>query len=275
MSNRAKLVAAFMIPACSITALPGCGEGAASRLEVAQKRVLEQLDEALGGMEVEKTKIERGIRAASEALVGVRKAKAKAEAGAELLAEKAAPYEERVSRCDAVLERIRSSVDSEGSATFAGRALGGKEIGDMTSKVIASRTEAVEQAKAFSKSRDDLRASASGLSSKLAELEKRVSVLRSMMTRVDAEMVAATAMRRASAKIGDGGAGLVDNLADLNARVTALGAEVRSVLEGEAGVVTAGVGSHGLEEAEALIRSSRPVSDPIADIERIVGPARK
>ena len=253
--------------------LIGCGDAGQARLDVARARIIEQVDQALGRMEVEKSSIIRGIKASSEAIAEVRRAKAKADAGAELLGEKVDPFEEIVSRCDAALARIRDSVDSDGKATLAGTTVQGPELAEMTTRIIASRKDAAEQAKAYRKARDDMRASASGLGTKLSFLEKRVASLKAMMTRVDVEMTAATAMKRASEKIGGGAGGLADNLADLGARVAALGAEARSMLEGEAGFPESG--SKGLEEALAAAGQSKPVQDPISDIERILGPLKK
>ena len=90
--------------------LPGCGDANKARVDVAKKKLLDQIDEALGKMDVQKAEIDNGIKSAKQAADGVRKAKIKAQVSLEQLDEKVRPHQDKIARCDETLAKLRDAI---------------------------------------------------------------------------------------------------------------------------------------------------------------------
>jgi uncharacterized coiled-coil DUF342 family protein len=101
--------------------LPGCSDPGKARVEVAKKKLLGQIDDALGKMDVQKAEIDNGIKSAKQAADGVRKAKIKAQVSLEQLDEKARPHQEKIVRCDETLAKLRDAITADKPADFGGK----------------------------------------------------------------------------------------------------------------------------------------------------------
>ncbi len=255
--------------------LPGCSDADKARVDVAKKKLLDQIDDALGKMDVQKAEIDNGIRSAKQAADGVRKAKIKAQVGLEQLDEKVKPHQEKVARCDETLAKLREALKADKPADFGGKTYTVAELKEMAGKVILARKEAEEQIKGFDKARENMRNVVATITKQQQELEARIAKLQAANSKLDAEMAAARAMKQASATMGDGSSTLSDNLDELEKKLATLSADVRAELSGESEKWSSTKADQAVNDVDAFIKSAQTPSDPLAEIDRILGPAKK
>ena len=90
------IVGLAAVTLCAVFFIPGCSDAGKARVDVAKKKLLDQIDDALGKMDVQKAEIDNGIKSAKLAADGVRKAKIKAQVSLEQLDEKVKQYQEKI-----------------------------------------------------------------------------------------------------------------------------------------------------------------------------------
>ena len=113
----------------------GCGP----RAEVAQRKVLDQIDDMLGKMDVQKAEIDAGLKSAKRAVGEIRKAKHQAQAQLDLLDEKARPHQEKMARCDEPLAKLRDAIKADTPADFAGKTYSVAELKVVAGQVLQAR----------------------------------------------------------------------------------------------------------------------------------------
>jgi phage shock protein A len=255
--------------------LSGCSDANKARVDVVKKKVLDQIDDAIGKIDVQKAEIDNGIKSAKQAADGVRKAKIKAQVSLEQLDEKARPFQEKVARCDETLAKLRDAITADKPADFGGKTYTVAELKDMAGKVLQSRKEAEDQIKGFTTARDNMRNVVATISKQQQELESRIAKLQAANSKLDAEMAAARAMKQASASMGDGNSTLTANLDELDQKIAALSADVRVELAGESEKWSPAGTDKAINDVDAFMRSAQTPNDPVAEIDRILGPAKK
>ena len=255
--------------------LPGCGDANKARVDVAKKKLLDQIDEALGKMDVQKAEIDNGIKSAKQAADGVRKAKIKAQVSLEQLDEKVRPYQEKIARCDETLAKLRDAIKADKPADFGGKTYAVAELKGIAGKVIQSRKEAEDQIKGFNSARDNMRNVVATIAKQQQELEARIAKLQAANSKLDAEMAAAKAMKQASAAMGDGNSTLTANLDELEKKIADLSGDVRVELAGESEKWSPAGADKAISDVDAFIRDAQKPGDPVAEIDRILGPAKK
>ena len=255
--------------------LPGCGDANKARVDVAKKKLLDQIDEALGKMDVQKAEIDNGIKSAKQAADGVRKAKIKAQVSLEQLDEKTRPYQEKIARCDETLAKLRDAIKADKPADFGGKTYAVAELKGIAGKVIQSRKEAEDQIKGFDSARDNMRNVVATIGKQQQELEARIAKLQAANSKLDAEMAAAKAMKQASAAMGDGNSTLTANLDELEKKIADLSGDVRVELAGESEKWSPAGADKAINDVDAFIRDAQKPGDSVAEIDRILGPAKK
>lgn len=253
----------------------GCSDAGKARVDVAKKKVLDQIDDALGKMDVQKAEIDNGIKSAKQALAGVRKAKYKAQASLDQLDEKVRPHQETIARIDESLAKLRDAIKADKPADFAGKTYTVAQLKEMAGKVIQSRKEAEEQIRGFDKARENMRKVVATITKQQQELETRIAKLQAANSKLDGEMAAAKAMKDASARMGDTNSSLSENLDELERKIAALSGDVRAELAGESEKWSDGKTDKAISNVDAFIRDSQKPSDPVAEIDKILGPAKK
>jgi chromosome segregation ATPase len=260
-----------VIPLLVVFVMPGCGP----RAEVAKKRALNRLDDLLGKMDVQRQEIDDGIKATKLAVEGVRKARIKAQVKCDQIEEKAKPYEEKVAQCDQTLAKLRDLLKAGKPADLAGKTYSVSDLNDMADKVIQARKDADAQVSGFRTARDSMKKVVANLSKTQQTLEARLTSLQAQVAKLDAEMAAAKAMKEASGAMGDGEATLAANLEGLEEKVASLSADVRAELKGEEERFQVARADKAISDVDVFIRDSQKPTDRVAEIDKILGPAKK
>jgi phage shock protein A len=255
--------------------LPGCSDAAKARVDVVKKKILNQIDETIGKLDVQKAEIDNGIKSAKQAAIGVRKAKINAQVSLEQLEEKVRPHQDKIARCDETLAKLRDTIKADKPADFGGKTFSVVQLKEMAVKVIQSRKDAEEQIKGFDASRQNMQKVVATISKQQQELETRIAKLQASNSKLDAEMSAARAMKQASEAMGDGSNTLSENLDELEKKVAALSGEVRSELAGQSANWSTGDAEKAISDVDSFIKSDKTSSDPLAEIDKILGPAKK
>ncbi len=211
----------------------------------------------------------------SKALEGVRRAKIKAQVSAEQLDEKVRPLQEKIARCDESLVRLRDAIKADKPADFAGKTYTVAQLNEMAGKVIQARREADDQIKGFDAARANMQKVVATIAKQQQELESRIGKLQAANSKLDSEMAAAKAMKQASASMGDANASLSDNLDELEKKIAVLSADVRADLPGESEKWSDAKTDKAINDVDTFIQATQRPTDTLAEIDRILGPAKK
>lgn len=196
-----------------------------NRAQVAKDKVLGKIDDMLGKMDVQKAEIDAGLKSAKQAVAEIRRAKHQAQAQLDLIDEKVRPHQENKARHDEALAKLRDAINADKPADFAGKSYSVAELKGMAGKFLQARKESEEKIKGFDAARTNMRNVVATISKKQEDLETRIVRLEATHAKLDAEMVAARAMKKASEAMGDSGATLGENLDELVAKLRELGIE--------------------------------------------------
>jgi chromosome segregation ATPase len=273
--RRFVLFMSLILVPTSLIVVYGCGDAGKARVEVAKKKILDQIDDALGKMDVQKAEIDTGIKSAKQALEGVRRAKIKAQVSAEQLDEKVRPFQDKIARCDESLAKLRDAIKADKSADFAGKTYSVAQLNEMAGKVIQARKEAADQIKGFDAARANMQKVVATITRQQQDLESRLTKLQAANSKLDSEMAAAKAMKQASATMGDANASLSDNLDELEKKIAVLSADVRADLAGESEKWSDAKTDKAISDVDAFIQATQRPADTVAEIDRILGPAKK
>jgi chromosome segregation ATPase len=265
------LAGCVALPLAVLFIVPGCGP----RAEVAKKKALERLDDVLGKIDVQRQEIDGGIKATKRAVEGVRKARIKAQVQCDQLDEKLKPHDERIARCDQTLSRLRDLLKAGKPAEVAGKTYSVSDLSDMAGKLIEERKNEAAQINGVKASRARMQKVVAELTKTQQTLEARLGSLQSQVAKLDAEMAAAKAMKEASASMGDGEATLAANLDGLEEKVAALSADVRAELKGEEEKFQVARADKAIGDVDHFIRDSQKPTDRVAEIDKILDPAKK
>lgn len=254
--------------------LSGCSDSTQARVDVVTKKMVDKIDDALGKMDVQKAEIDNGIKSAKLAVDGVRKAKIKAQVSLGQLDEKVRPHQENVAKCDETLAKLRDAIKADGPADFGGKTYSVDELKGIAGKVIQARKDSEGQIKGFDTARQSLQKVVTTFTNRQQELEVRISKLQSTNSKLDAEMAAAKAMKQASSTMGDGTMSLMENLDELENKLASLSADVQGELAGESEKWSPAGTDQAISDVDAFIKSAQTPSDPVAEIDRILGPGK-
>jgi len=266
-----RMIVGLVLTIIGMALIPGCGDAGKARVDVAKKKVFDQIDEALGKMDVQKAEIDNGIKSAKLAVDGVRKAKIKAQVSLDQLDEKVRPHQDKIAKCDETLAKLRDAIKADIPADFGGKTYTVVELKDMAGKVINSRKECEDQVKGFETARQNMQNVVATISKQQQELEARITKLQATNSKLDAEMAAAKAMKQASSTMGDGTMSLMENLDELEKKLASLSADVQGELAGESEKWSPAGTDQAINDVDAFIRSTQTPSDPVAEIDRILG----
>lgn len=268
------LLALGLVPT-ALVFLYGCGDAGKARVDVAKKKALDQIDDALGKMDVQKAEIDNGIKSAKKAVGEIRKAKHQAQAQLDLIDEKVKPHQDKIAKCDESLAKLRDAIRADTPAEFAGKTYSVADLKALAGQVLQARKECEEKIKGFDAARTNMRNVVATLTKKQEDLDARVVRLEAMHAKLDAEMAAAKAMKKASAAMGDSDATLGENLDELEKKMAALSGDVRAELAGESERLTSTGTDKSISEVDAFLKATRSPGDPVGEIDKILGPAKK
>lgn len=245
-----------------------------NRAEVAKNKVLDQIDDVLGKMDVQKAEIDGGLKSAKQAVAEIRRAKYQAQAQLDLIDEKVRPHQDKLNRCDESLAKLRDVIRADVPAEFAGKTYSVDELKGMAGQVLQARKESEEKIKGFDAARTNMRNVVATITKKQEDLEARIVRLEATDSKLDAEMAATRAMKKASAAMGDSGATLGENLDELEKKMTVLSGDVKAELAGESEKLTSS-DADKMSEVDTFLKATQSPGDPVSEIDRILGPAKK
>jgi chaperonin cofactor prefoldin len=101
--------------------LIGCDNATQARMDVGKRKILEQIDNTIGKMEVQKADIDRNLKTAKLAVGDLRKAKIKAQVSLEQLDEKVRPFQDSIEKIDESLVKLRDAIKADMPATYNGK----------------------------------------------------------------------------------------------------------------------------------------------------------
>lgn len=249
--------------------------GFGHRGEVAKKNTLNRIDDLLGKLDVEKADCDARLKSAKKGVSELRKAKYQAQAQLDLIEEKVRPHQEKLARCDETLAKLRDVIKADMPAEFAGKSYSIAELKGIAGKLIEARKECDEKIKGFDNARASMKAAVATISKKQEEVELRVINLDAVMSKLDAEYTAAQVMKKASAAMGDSNATLGENLDELEKKLAVLSGSVKAELAGESEKLATPGTDKAVSEVDAFLKASQSPGDTVAEIDRILGPAKK
>ena len=251
--------------------LNGCGP----RGEVAKKKALDQIDDMLGKMDMQKAEIDAGLKSARKASGELRRAKHQAQAQLDLIEEKVRPHQDKMARCDDTLSRLRDLIKADTPADFAGKTYSVADLKAMAGQILQARKDGEEKVKGFDAARNNMKGVVATIAKRQEELDARIVRLDAVNAKLDAEIAAARAMKRASAAMGDSDATLGENLDELEKKMAALSGDVKAELAGEAEKLAPPGTDKAVSEVDAFLKAASSPGDPVGEIDRILGPAKK
>ena len=252
----------------------GCNDSMQARVDVATKKIVDKIDDALGKMDVQKAMIDNGIKSAKLAVDGVRKAKSKAQVSLGRLEEKVRPLQEKIAKCNETLAKLRDVIKADTPADFGGKTYTVVELKEVAGRVIQSRKECEDQVKGFDSARQKMQKVVATIAQQQQEFEARITKLQATNSQLDAELAAAKAMKQASSMMGDGSTTFTENLDELENKLASLSADVQGELASESEKWSPNGVDSAINDVDAFIESAQTPSDPIAEIDRILGPGK-
>ena len=266
-----RLVVCVGILALSLSALfLGCNNATQARMDVAKKTILEQIDKAIGKMEVQKADIDRNLKTAKLAVGNLRKAKIKAQVSLEQLEEKIRPFQNSIEKIDQSLVKLRDSIKADMPATYNGKAYSVNELKDLAAKVIQSRKANEERIGSFKSARESMKKAVDATDARQQEVEIRITKFQAAISTLESEMESAVAMKQASSAMGDGNSSLSENLDELEKKIASLSSDVRVELAGQSNDWTSDSTDKAVSEVEAFINSPKVATDTLLEIDRIL-----
>ena len=169
------------------------------------------------------------------------------------------------------LSKLRDLLAVNQSAEIAGKTYSVSDQKDMANKIIQARKDAENQIKGFKTARDNMQQVVTTLGKQQQALEHRLTSLQSQLTKLDTEMMAARAMKEASAAMGDKDTTLAANLDNLEGKIASLAADVRVELQSETDKWSEVNTNKTINEVDAFIQASQQPTDTVSEIDRILG----
>jgi len=266
-----RLVVCVGILALSLSALfLGCNNATQARMDVAKKTILEQIDNAIGKMEVQKADIDRNLKTAKLAVGDLRKAKIKAQVSFEQLEQKVRPFQERIEKIDESLVKLRDSIRADMPTTFNGKSYSVSDLKDLAAKVIQSRKTNEERIGSFRSARESMKKAVDATDARQQEVENRITKFEAAISTLESEMESAVAMKQASLAMGNGDSSLGESLDELEKKIASLSSDVRVELAGQSNDWTSDSTDKAVSEVEAFINSPTVASDTLLEIDRVL-----
>lgn len=171
--------------------LTGCDP----RTEVARDQVLAQIDHLLGEVNVRRQEVGDALGRAQQGLDRLTHGRISVQVELSRIGDKCASAKEEVARADEALNRLQQLLGKE--TVIAGDTYSPAQLKEMADRASANRKKAAAEADSLSATKDRLERIVAMLSHKEHEGRDRLDTLKSLMTEIDAKMVALTAIQQA------------------------------------------------------------------------------
>jgi len=252
-------------------ALPGCGDAAKARVDVAKQAAMKKLDGFLGSLDVKRKEIDLAIKSLKQATTEISKQRIKAQVKVDQIDSKVQPVRDQIAKTDSSLKRFRDLIATGASGEIAGKSYSLDEIKAMAAQVIEARKRYEGQVASFDQSQVGLKKIVTSLDVRRNELQGKINQLETSLTKIDMQMASAKAMKDASAAIGDSETSLDENIANLEDMVADLMAETQGELAIEGEKWDFAAADQQIDSVDAIISNTQGPSDTLSEIDLILG----
>lgn len=257
-------------------AFVGCGP----QIKVAGDNVVAWVNAQLGELDVKKATIEGRIADAKKGLTKLRTEKIKAEVRLEGVQQKIAPLESELKRIEVAMKEVsKAAEEAKGSTelvSFNGGSYNEKQLSEMAGKVLKVYKAQADRVKAEQAGKPTLEKIAKSLATKESDYAKAISDLEDKLKEVNNKMIEVKAIRDAAAAAGDADKTIAQNFDELKDMMADFNGDLEVVLRQENAQFDDGnKAENDIKDVEKFIEASQPKTDPLAEINAILGKENK
>jgi len=263
--KRAIVLVGTLITALSL--IPGCGV----RVEVAKEKLLNEIDGLLGEVDIQRKEVELAIRKMAQATNELGKNKIKCQVQVQRLSKQVKAVEERIAEVDASLRTLRDYLARGKAVEIAGKTFTPDKLQDMAKRVIEARRNLVSEAESLERAKATITQAAEMLGHRYEAATSRLAAFKSQLKELDAQIVALDALKDAAKIAGTSNESFVDDLQDLQDKISGLHDKVQIELRWEEEKWKALDDQAEVESTDKIFATTRNTADTIAEIDRLVG----
>ena len=249
----------------------GCG----ARTEVVKDKVLKQIDELLGKMDVERKQIQIELKALTDGIEGIRKAKIKAQVKTDQLKGEVEPFQEQIAKIDEVLKKLRPHMEATKPVEIAGKSYAPNEIKETADKLLAERKRLSDKVTNLTTVEVSLEQTASGLEKQQNAYQQKLQKLQGQVAQIDAQSLALKAKQEAAAAMGNADQSLSASVDGLQEKVNNLLADGKADLQTEDEKWNEAAATKEIDSTDSTIAKFQGSGDTAAEIDKILGDSKK
>lgn len=253
------------------TAMVGCG----ARGEVAKEKVLKQIDNLLGKMDVERKQIQIEMKGLKDGVEGIRKAKIKAQVKDDQIKAEVEPVQEQMGKVDDVLKKLRPHLEATKPVEIAGKSYAPNEIKETADKLLKARKQLSDKASALKTVETSLEQTVSGLEKQQDTYQQKLQKLEAQVAQIDAQSVALKAKQEAAAAMGNADQTLSASVDGLQEKVNNLLAETKADLQAEDEKWNETATDKQIDSLDSTLSKFQGSGDTASEIDKILGGAKK
>lgn len=248
----------------------GCG----ARIETAKNKVLQKIDSMLGDLDVKRTEIGNAIKGLKDGIDGLSKARIRATVKLEQIGRDMEPAQQALSRVDNALKVIRPNLDKKVPVEIAGAQYPTQKLQEMANRLLDERKSRSALVDGLGQARSSLEKTVSLLESKQDKFQTILTRLQGQVAEIDAKILAAKAMKDASASMGDSDQTLADSVANLETKIKDLFTDVEVAVrtEGEKWDLTSA--ARQIDSVDSTLAKIEGPAGAAAEIDKLLGQAK-
>ena len=261
----------FLITGLILASVLGCG----ARVEVAKEKLLKQIDNLLGKMDVERKQIQIEMKALKDGVEGIRKAKIKAKVKQDQIKGEVEPLQEQIVKVDKVLKLLRPHLAATKPVEIVGKTYAPSEIKETADKLLTERKLLSDKADALKTVETSLGQTASGLEKQQNAYQQKLQKLEAQVAQIDAQSIALKAKQEAAAAMGHADESLSRSVESLQDKVNDLLAETKADLQSEDEKWNETAANKEIDSLDSTLAKFKGTSDTAAEIDKILGGSNK
>ena len=261
----------FLVAVLTLGFVAGCG----ARVEVAKEKVLKQIDNLLGKMDVERKQIQIEMNALKDGVEGIRKAKIKAKVKQDQIKGEVEPVQEQIAKVDKVLTLLRPHLEATKPVEIAGKSYAPSEIKETAEKILKERKQLSDKANRMKTVETSLEQTASALEKQQNSYQQKLQTLEAQVAQIDAQSMALKAKQEAAAAMGNADQSLSASVDGLQEKVNNLLAETKADLQTEDEKWNEAAATKEIDSLDATLSKFQGSGDTAAEIDKILGKSKK
>ena len=249
----------------------GCG----ARADVVTEKVLKQIDEMLGKMDVERKQIQIEMNGLKDGVEGIRRAKIKIRVKGEQFKADVEPVREQVAKVDDVLKKLRPHLESTDQVEIAGKSYAPSEIKETADKLLTERKKLSDKEGALKAVEISLEQTASGLEKQQNAYQQKLRKLEAQVAQIDAQSIALKAKQEAAAAMGNADQAFSASVEKLQEMINNLLAETKAELQAEDEKWNETATDKEIDSLDTTLSKFQGSGDTAAEIDKILGGPKK